>query len=232
MLLRVRDFGANHQDRFPESSPGGQMFATLAGIVAEIDRHATNKLVTVREARRLRTDRRKLMLERMRAIARTSRGIRTESGSRLRLEMPDRSSDIAIVRAARAFLQEAEPYQDQLVPLGLPASSFAELRTAANAFEAAMTERRTGRSGVAGAQAGIKAALARGAETARTLDIIVANTLGSDPVAMASWNRDLRLVDGRSKSVAGSRQQPTPGVPAAAAPPAVTTTDDPLRRAS
>lgn len=214
MLLRVRDFGANHQDRFPGSSPGGQMFAALAGTVAEIDTHATNKLVTVREARRLKTDRRKLMLERMQAIARTSRAIRTESGSRLRLEMPDRTSDIAIVRAARAFLQETEPYQDQLLPLGLPASSFTELRAAADAFEAAMTERRTGRSGVAGAQAGIKAGLALGADTARTLDIIIANTLGSDPVAVAAWNRDRRLVYGRRKT------------------PAVTATHDPLRKAS
>jgi hypothetical protein len=80
-VVRVRDFGANHQDRFPESSPGGQTFATMARIVAEIDTHATNKLVTVREARRLKADRRTVMLERMRVIARTSRGIRTESGS-------------------------------------------------------------------------------------------------------------------------------------------------------
>ncbi len=202
MLLRVRDFGANHQDRFPESSPGAQAFATVAGLAAEIERHATDKLVTVREARRLKADRRKAMLERMQTITRTSRGIRTESGARLQLRMPDRTSDVAMVRGARALLQEAGPYQDQMVRLGLPATWFAELRDAADAFDAAMTERRTGRSGVAGAQAGIRDALARGADTARTLDIIVANTLGADPVVMAAWARDRRLVDGRRKAEA------------------------------
>jgi hypothetical protein len=212
MLLRVRDFGANHQDRFPESSTGAQAFGTIAGLVAEIDTHAINKLVVVREARRLKADRRGVMLERMRTIARTSRGIRTESGTLLRLHMPDRTADIAVVCSARAFLQEATAYEDRFVSLGLPATCFAELREATDAFEAAMKDRRTGRAGVAGAQAGIKAGLKRGADTARTLDIIVANTLGSDPVAMAAWNRDRRLVDGRRKGPATGDPEPTPAV--------------------
>ena len=229
MLLRVRDFGANHRDRFPESSHGAQLFATVAGIVAEIDAHATNRVVALREARRVKADRRKAMLDRMQTIARTSRGIRTESGTRLRLRMPDRTSDIAIVRGARAFVKEAEPYQDQLVPLGLPASYFSELREAADAFEAALTERRTGRSGLAGAQAGITDALTRGSDAARLLDIIVANTMGQDPVASAAWERDRKLVDGRRKRTTAPGAEPTMAVPAVEAP---VVSADPLRRAS
>lgn len=48
-------------------------------------------------------------------------------------------------------------------------------------------ERRAG-SGVAAAQAGIKAALADGARAVSTLDIVVPNTLGSNAVLVAAWN--------------------------------------------
>lgn len=197
MLQRTRDFGTAHRERFPESSPGAAMFATMAAIVAEIDALATSKIVIVREARRVKADRREVIVDRMRTIARSSRGIRSESGAPLRLNMPDRTSDAAIVRGARAFLQEAERYQDQLIPLGLPATYFAELREATDAFDAALKQRRTGRSDIAAANAGIKAGLERGMETARLLDIIVANAAGKDPVVMAAWNRDRRLVGAR-----------------------------------
>jgi hypothetical protein len=177
----------------------------------------------------------------MQTIARTSRGIRTALGTPLRLAMPDRTSDVAVVRSARAFLQEAEPYQDQMIRLGLPATYFAELRDAADAFDAAMTDRRAGRSGVAGAQAGIKAALTQGTDAARTLDIIVANTLGADPIVMAAWERDRRLVDGRAKPHADASEAPPAEHPQADAPPAdapaeaetpAAQPDEPLRRAS
>jgi hypothetical protein len=48
----------------------------VARAVADIERLATYKLITVREDRRAKTERRRLMLERMRTIARTYRGIR------------------------------------------------------------------------------------------------------------------------------------------------------------
>jgi hypothetical protein len=241
MLLRVRDFGGRYQSRFPESSDGAQTFATVARAVAEIEAHATNKVVMIREAQRSKAERRKTMLQRMQTIARTSRGIRTTLGTPLRLTMPDRTSDVAVVRGARAFLQEGDPYQDQMIRLGLPASYFAELRDAADAFDAALTERRAGRSGIAGAQAGIKAALRQGTDAAHTLDIIVANTLGDDPIVMAAWERDRRLVDGRAKPHADASEAPPAEHPQADAPPAdapaeaetpAAQPDEPLRRAS
>jgi hypothetical protein len=226
MLLRVRDFGTRNQNRFPESSDGAEAFATVARAVADIDAQATNKVVVLHEARRSKAERRKTMLQRMRTIARTSRGIHTPLGTPLRLTMPTRTSDVAVVRGARTFLQEAEPYQDQMVRLGLPATYFAELRDAADAFEAALTERRAGRSGIAGAQAGIKAALTQGTDAARTLDIIVANTFGADPIVMAAWERDRRLVDGRANPHAGPNDAPAAADnPPADAPPASASAD-------
>ena len=44
MLGRVRDFGQAHRDLFPESSVGGQAFATVAAAVAELSDHAVAKM--------------------------------------------------------------------------------------------------------------------------------------------------------------------------------------------
>ena len=161
-LLRIRDFVAARQDRFPESSSGRVAFATVASAVAQIEEHTAAKLVAVRESHRDRIARRQLILDRMASIARTSRGVTLPSGATLRLRMPTRKSDVATITSARAFLWEAEPHQDQLVKLGLPATYLTELRDATEAFDEALKEGRAGRSGVAAAQAGITAALADG----------------------------------------------------------------------
>jgi hypothetical protein len=167
----------------------------------------------------------------------------------LTLPMPARKSDVAVITAARSFLKEAEALQDQFVSLGLPPTCLTELREATDAFAAALAERRAGRSGVAGASAGITAAIAEGVEAARTLDIVVLNTIGNDPVLLATWQRDRRVVAWRGKGGAeesgnrtigesGDRETPKPGdvsSPQTATAAGETTsaaTDEPLRRAS
>jgi hypothetical protein len=237
MLLRIRDFGAAHRERFPESSGGGQALAIVAKAVAEIEAHAAAKLVHVREAHRERSARRTIILDRMKAIARTSRGVRTASGALLELPMPRRRSDVAVVTAARAFLREVEPHEDQLVSLGLPPTCLAELRQAAEAFDAALAQGRAGRSGVAAGQAGIVAAIAAGTGAARILDIVVPNTMGQDPVLMAAWARGRRIVEGKTTTEAEPPEPvraTTPAPVAGDATPAdaVPAPADPLRRAS
>jgi len=217
MLLRVRDYGKAHQEHFPESTAGEKAFATVARVIDEIDAHATEKLSAPRESQRTKAARRQIILDRMQMIARTSKGVRTAAGAALNLPMPARKSDVAVLAAARSFLKDAEPLQDQFVSLGLPSTCLTELREATEAFDAALSERRTGRSGVAGASAGIKAALTEGIDAARTLDIVVQNTVGNDPVLLASWERDRRIVGWRGKSEV-SDDAPTPELTNAAAP--------------
>jgi hypothetical protein len=217
-LLRVRDFGAAHQDRFPSSSGGTEAFATVAGAVAQIEQHAAAKLVAVREGRRDRIARRKLIKNRMAIIARTSRGVTLPSGAALTLRMPTRRSDVAIVTSARAFLQEAEAHRDQLVRLGLPSTCLSELRAEAEAFDEALKDGRAGRSAVAAAQAGITAAFNDGLAAARLLDIVVPNTIGDDAVALAAWRRDRKVIEGKGR---GRSTAPAPPAdPQADEPPA------------
>lgn len=197
MLSRVHDFGIAHKERFPESSSAGQAFAIVAKAIEAIDTHAVSKLMSVREGRREQAARRKIIRSRMRAIARTSRGVRTASGAVLGLQMPRRMSDVAVLAAARAFVSEGEAHQTQLEALGLRANCLSELRTAADDLGAALAERRAGRTGVAIAQAGIRDALGLGLNAARTLDIVMANAFESDPVTFAGWQRARRVVLGK-----------------------------------
>lgn len=50
-----------------------------------------------------------------------------------------------------------------------------------------------------GGRAGIAAAIAEGFKAARTLDVIVPNTLHDDPERLAAWSRSRRVIGGWSK---------------------------------
>jgi hypothetical protein len=222
-LLRVRDFGTAHRALFPESSPAGQAFAAVAQAAAEIDQHATAKILVVKEGREATAATRRVILKRMAAVARTARGLRkTEARSGQKLLMPGRTSDVALIATANAFLQEAEPNAEQLRLLGLPATCLTELREALTAFTEALGERRAGRRRTAGATTGIDAALTRGFEALRTLDIIVPNTVENDPVISAQWERDRRVVGGTKKATPVTTEIATPAE----------TTVEPVRRVS
>ncbi|MCC7010717.1 MAG: hypothetical protein IT184_18040 [Acidobacteria bacterium] len=201
MLLRVRDFWNVHRALFPESSAGGQAFASVAQAVAGIDAHLTSKALAAKEGRRAKAAARAALTRIMRRIVRTGRGLkRTLPDQENNLEMPTRSSDVALLAAARLFIGEVEANRDRLVYLGLPPDVTTSLRDATDAFERAMRGRRTGRSDLAAAKAGFTSALALGLDAVRTLDIVVVNALEQDPVLLAKWERDRRVVGGRSRA--------------------------------
>lgn len=230
MLQRVSDFGTTHKDRFPESSNGARAFADIARTVATIESNLAEKTVAIRESRRARAGQRRQILHQMKTIVRTSSAIHVEPSDALRLRMPKKRSDSAIINAARAFLREVEPYQAQLAGLGLPADYITDLRTAVEAFAEALRESRTGRSTVAFTRATIAAAIAEGARIASTLDVIVLNLFENDPAVMAAWTRDRRIVtwqgDDTPVAPAPATLVPSGTEPAVAAPPAVPVAGD------
>jgi hypothetical protein len=194
-LLRVRDFGKTHAAIFSESSSGQQALATVARVIEEIDALTTARLIAAEDSGKAKAARRKVILDRMQAIVRTSRRVTESSGSRMRLRMPRQIADVAVASAARRFLTTAEAHHDQFVRLGLPATCLTELREVLATFEAAMEDRRIGRQGVASAKADIKVALATGADAASELDVIVRNAAANDAGVLAAWERDVRIVD-------------------------------------
>ena len=200
MLLRVRDFGASQGAAFPGSSKGGQTFARVAQAVADIDAHDTARLLAAHEGRRAKTAARRDVRRWMLAIAMTARDLtRATPELEKTLRMPRRSSEVVLLGAARSFLEAAARIDNDLVDLGLPSTFLADFREAVDTFEEQMGARRAGRGAVAAARKGIDTALAAGMNAARTLDVVVTNTVGLDPVLFARWQRDRRLVDGRTR---------------------------------
>lgn len=233
MLLRVRDFGKSHPNLIPESSQSGQQaFAAVTRAIEQIETHETGRHIAANESRRDKHARRAVIVDRMKAIATTSKAVAVESGATLRLRMPKQVSDVAIAEAARRFLNLAEAHQDQFVNLGLPPTCLTSLRDALTAFEAALSDRRIGRAGVAAATAAIKAALTDGTRAARTLDTVVTNAAKGDPAVLAAWNRDRRVIAGIGKSEEhiGPQNAPAPASEAADTP--AIAAEPPLKQAS
>ena len=102
-------------------------------------------------------------------------------GSDGAFRIPNNSSDVALLTAARAILQESQAAVDRLVLLGLPKTFVTDLQELIDRFEQGVHGRRTGRAGVAAALAGLEDAFARAHDAVLTLDIVVGNTLRKDP---------------------------------------------------
>jgi hypothetical protein len=135
--------------------------------------------------------------------------------------MPRRTSDAALLTAAEAFLKAAAADAEPFIARGLPSTFVADLQQAIDLLEKAMTARGKGREGVTAAQTGMTSALRRGADALATLDAVVINVVGKDPVLAAGWTRNRRVVEGAPKNDA------KPNAADAAAP-----KDDALKKVS
>ena len=211
MLARVRDFGQAHRGLFPESSVGGQAFATVAAAVAELSDHAVAKMSSAREGISAKTEARRGLIERLEAIARTAHAIAVDRpGFDDSFRLPRQHSDEALVTIARVFIQDAEATKDQFVAHGLAETFVAELQKLLGNFEQATRDREAGRSARIAAHAGIERALLAGLAAVRKLDVIVANQLQHDSAALAVWEGERRLDSTRRPKATAPTIKPAP----------------------
>ena len=231
MLARVRDFGQAHRDLFPESSVGGQAFATVAAAVAELSEHAVAKMSSAREGIRAKTEARHGLIDRLEAIARTAHAIAVDRpGFDDSFKLPRQHSDEALVTIARVFIQDAEATKGQFVAHGLADTFLAELQKLLEKFEQAARDREAGRSARIAAHAGIERALLAGLAAVRKLDVIVANQLQHDSTVLAVWEGERRLDSTRRPKATAPTINPAPAPqvaepPAPASPPAADLTE-------
>jgi hypothetical protein len=226
MLARVRDFGQAHRALFPDSSVGGQAFATVAAAVAELSEHAVAKMSSAREGIRAMKDARHWLVDRLEAIARTARAIAVDHpGFDDSFRLPRQYSHEALVTIARVFIQDAEATKNQFVAHGLAETFVAELQKLLGTFEQAARDREAGRSARIAAHAGIEKGLLAGLAAVRKLDVIVANQLEHDPTTLAVWERERRVDSARRPKAtaptiksAPATQLPEPPLPAAQPP--------------
>lgn len=229
-LLRVKDFGIAHRERFPEGSIGGQAFAQVADAAGEIEALAQAKPLAAGTGQKEKALAREAVKAAMQEIARTARGIELAPGTRNTLLMPRRGSDVVVLGAARTFIREAEAVREELGRLGLPDTCITALRAAVDVFESTMRGRRAGRTGVAAAAGGMKAAFGRASKALAKLDIVVPNAVKGDAALLAAWKRCREVVGGHSSRTAADRPEAPAAEPVAA--PAGDPPGEVLRKAS
>lgn len=191
MLLRVKQFGAEHGDLFPNDSFGGRTFAALAAAVGEASGYFTSQAQgrgAARSGTLSKAAARVALRRTLTAVARTARAVGVDvSGLRGKFRLPDGLNDLELVTAGRAFTAEATPLADRFIAHGLPATFLADLRSALAGFEHAAQTRMTARETHASARAGIRAAFDAAREVIARLDAIVPNTVRDNPVTLAAW---------------------------------------------
>src|SRR5688500_14912839 len=110
MLVRVRDFGITHGERFPDALLAGQSFTTVGQSVKELTEHAVAQMVALRQAAKARAAAREQLLDGLEAISRTARVIEAATpGFQNPFQVPERRHAPALLTAGRAFVREAAP---------------------------------------------------------------------------------------------------------------------------
>ena len=129
MLVRVREFGVSHQDRFPESSVGGQAFAAVAAAVTELSQQAVSRLMAQKEGQSSQAQAKIALEEQLDAIQRTAQVLAVDNPALLeRFERRRRQGNQALLTTARAFASNAEPFTALFVAHGLPDAFLADLK--------------------------------------------------------------------------------------------------------
>ncbi len=178
------------------------MFTTVAEALAQVDAQGLTRQQAGRDGRTSTATARAAVLEWMNDVARTAKGVVLAGHGQAALRMPKHRADVALLEAARLFLEVGRPHSAEFVELGLSAEWDTALTAAIDAFEKGMRERRGGQSAVTRARGNVKGAMADCFHAIRILDVIVSNSLQDDPALMAAWLRDRRVVEGRPKAEA------------------------------
>jgi molecular chaperone GrpE (heat shock protein) len=218
MLVRVRNFGQTFGHLFPQSSLAGQMFATVADAVKQLEQHNVARMSTAPAGKNTRATARTTLRNRLEAIARTAREI-TEStpGLQDKFALPEGKNDQELLTAGRLFVRDVEPFKAQFIALALPPTFVTDLTQVVDNFERALRDRDAGKSENTAAKASIEAALASGLAAVRKLDVIVANTLQDDSVTTAVWERERRVRYRNRMKAAVTPASPVPEPPASSA---------------
>ncbi len=124
----------------------------------------------------------------MSEISRTSKSMEYEfDGIQDKFFFRRNMPDVQLLAKARAFIDEATPYEADFIAYGLPATFLADLTAAADAFEASFTNVASATAEHIAARADIAAQLRQGMIIVRILDGIVRNRYANDPGKRAAW---------------------------------------------
>lgn len=191
MLARVKDYGASRVTDFPASSRGGLLFAEVSAIVAQLSHQATVQTASIGNAlvsSALKAKLRASLRADLRILCRTARLITADNPELKKKFRLPKSGDQQLLSAARAFLENAEPFLAEFPRNDIPAEVLVKLGGDIDAFEAAMGERNQNTSSRVQATARLEELLSRGVKAEQKLDVLVRNRYRNDKASLVSWD--------------------------------------------
>ena len=204
ILLRVRDFGLAHASQFPAGSAGGEAFAALGALVAEVEQVTATQRSTTSSARQQTITRgvaRDELLALLRAIRLTARVLAARTpGLADKFRLPKGAGDQALLSTARAFAADAEGHRAEFVRLEMPADFLEDLARKIASFEGTIRERHRSLGVRVSSRATAGEMLRRGRQLVRELDAIVRNKYRADKAVLAEWESARHSAGGRTRA--------------------------------
>ena len=216
MLIRVRNFGTNHRQLFPDTSSASAAFAVIAAEVPQLESLALAERLASHSARAARkAAARQLLMERLIRAKTTTRAlVKTIPQLAAHVDLPDPVDDGMLLTVSRQFAAAIAPHAEPFAAHGIAIEALGELL---ESFETALNERGSRRREQAQARADFALSMGRAAEALDTLDLTVPNHLAGDAVTLAAWKWERQLVRSKPAPKASARPAPTPE-PGGAAP--------------
>jgi len=230
-LQRVQRFMDANADALGTLNTSGYR-KILDEVVDTLGGHAVNQATSKRvgsgETARQRVLRNALKLNHMRPIAAVAAAQLKQVPEFTALKMPPtNSTSRQLIAAAGAMGAAAANYSKTFVDAGLAPDFLAQLRAAAAALEASITNRGTTQTLQTSATAGLRAEAMRGRETVRVLDSLIEPKIAGDTVLLVQWKAARRFIGKAvpiaSTSIDAAATPPRQDSTASAAPPSTPT---------
>lgn len=222
LFLRAHGFNTTHADRILPRTLAQGLAATLARIIADLDRHTATQISGKRAAQESTTSKavaRAELYYDLDAIRRTARAASYSiPGFEEKFRFSARLKDQDLLATARSFLADAEPYKDEFIRRGLPADFLDDLRADIAAFERAITRKLKGTETHVTSSAAIDDLIDEGVRTIRQLDPIMRNMFAAEPAILAAWLSAIHVE--RAPRRSKTKKTPTPTPPPPSQPPA------------
>lgn len=190
-FARAHGFALAHASDFGPTSLATQLFATLAGIVSDMDAHAarqTSSRGSAFEGTTTRGQAREELRADLKAINLTARAMATDvPGLDDKFRMPPIGNDNLLLNAARAFLADATPLAAQFIAHEMPADFLDDLRDDIAALEAAIRNQSRGTGESVAARVAIETKVDEGVAVLNKLEAIMRNKYANNPAVLAEW---------------------------------------------
>lgn len=187
---RQQDFFTEYAADFPDGTPGAEVAAINAAIIAEMRALAGDE-ISEDIARQTHEEDGGLLGEMMMLLRNMNRAANAFEeeipGTNKMFRLPRNRSANNLLKAAHDFLTDATPLKEVFTGYGLDETFLTDLQNYITAIESAKQSNDSGDDRQIDSTAGITDAAGRGMKNSRRADAIVRIKFGDDPQKLAAW---------------------------------------------